>query len=294
MSTDSSVAICAALRAGAEILDVYNSEIAVELKDDRSPLTEADRRAHKVISDKLMITGYPVLSEEEEITDYTTRVEWERFWLVDPLDGTKEFIKRNGEFTVNIALIDKGRPVLGVIYVPVKKVLYFGSWKGRSMKMEDVEPAWPGATDEVLIKYAQKKMFSSGAWLPLGYYEKSGTEAEMQTKRENYVVVASRSHLSPETEAIIEEKRKQYDKVETVSMGSSLKLCLVAEGVADIYPRMAPTMEWDTAAGDAIARYAGCRVYNANTGLDLEYNKMELLNPWFIVERPVVREWASV
>ncbi|QEC52164.1 3'(2'),5'-bisphosphate nucleotidase [Anseongella ginsenosidimutans] len=275
MISNISVAIGAALRAGAEILDVYNSEIAVELKEDRTPLTEADRRAHKVISEKLIITGLPVLSEEGRSIPYDVRHPWESFWMVDPLDGTKEFIKRNGEFTVNIALIDKRVPVLGVIYVPVKKILYYGAWNQGSTKLEGIEPAWPGATDKELTAYVKRKLIKGMQVLPL------------ENERKNYAVVASRSHLSAETEVIIEEKRKQYGEVETVSMGSSLKLCLVAEGSADLYPRLAPTMEWDTAAGHAIARYAGCRVYDAKTGLELEYNKVDLLNPWFIVERPV-------
>lgn len=302
-----STAIVAALKAGAEIMEVYDSEIAVELKDDRSPLTEADRRAHKVIASTLT-AGFsepgtasesldipeppgalstpeapripetpgeeiPLLSEEGKDIPYGERHGWERFWLVDPLDGTKEFIKRNGEFTVNIALIDKGTPVLGVIYVPVKQVLYFGSWEMSSYKLEGIEPARQGAGNEELREYVLQKFQKGAQMLPV------------ENERGAYAVVASRSHLSPETEAIIEEKRKQYGEVETVSMGSSLKLCLVAEGTADLYPRLAPTMEWDTAAGHAIAKYAGCRVYEPETGLELQYNKENLLNPWFIVER---------
>lgn len=274
VNSNLAVAIGAALRAGAEILDVYDSEIKIEIKDDRSPLTEADRRAHQVIAKQLSSTGIPLLSEEGKSIPYAVRREWKQFWLVDPLDGTKEFIKRNGEFTVNIALIDKGKPIMGVIYVPVKKVLYYGAFDQPSRKVDQVEPAGAGSTDAVLQQHLTEKLNGNAQALPI------------QNGRSNYAIVASRSHLSPETEAIIEEKRKQYGAVDTVSMGSSLKLCLVAEGRADLYPRLAPTMEWDTAAGHAIARYAGCRVYQAENGRELEYNKENLLNPWFVVERP--------
>ena len=173
--------------------------------------------------------------------------------MVDPLDGTKEFIKRNGEFTVNIALIENGIPVIGVIYVPVKDILYVGSEEG-AFKYEAYSSG--GSRKEILP-------------LPKG--------------NRSYTVVGSRSHMSPETEAFFEEKKKEYGEVEVMAVGSSLKLCMVAEGKADAYPRYAPTMEWDTGAGHAIALAAGFNVTKYNTTEPLAYNKEDLLNPWFLV-----------
>ena len=235
-----SVAIRAALAAGRDIMEIYNDpnqDFGIERKADNSPLTLADKAAHRRIADMMKETGLPMLSEEGAHESYEKRKDWVAFWLVDPLDGTKEFIKRNGEFTVNIALVENGVPVLGVIYVPVKQQLYHSK-----MEMKEVAPR-------------------------------------------PFTVVASRSHLSPETAAFIEELRKEHPDLELISSGSSLKICLVAEGKADIYPRHAPTMEWDTAAGDAIARAAGCIVMDAQTGTPLVYNKEDLHNPWFIVSR---------
>jgi 3'(2'), 5'-bisphosphate nucleotidase len=186
-------------------------------------------------------------------------------WIVDPLDGTKEFIKRNGEFTVNIALVQNSVPVLGVIYVPVKRVLYFavegmGAYKCSGI----VAPVGKGTTLQQMIKESEL--------MPL------------EDVRDHFIVVASRSHLSPETETYIADLKKKHGSVELISSGSSIKICLVAEGSADVYPRFAPTMEWDTAAGHAIARAAGMEVYQAGKDEPLRYNKEDLLNPWFIVE----------
>lgn len=293
-----SLAITAALRAGSEILDVYTgTEIAVDLKDDRSPLTEADRRAHRVIEATLSggadaadapgAPSIPILSEEGKSIPYPERSGWDLFWLVDPLDGTKEFIKRNGEFTVNIALIRKGVPILGVIYVPVKRTLYFASEEAGSFKLEDVQPEMAAAPRPADARELHPVSLPQSASL-----QDLITQARKLPEhngRTAYTVVASRSHLSPETEVIIAEKREQHGGVEIASMGSSLKLCMVAEGSADIYPRLAPTMEWDTAAGHAIASFAGCRVYDHHTRAGLRYNKENLLNPWFIVERSVLK-----
>ncbi|QEC52162.1 3'(2'),5'-bisphosphate nucleotidase [Anseongella ginsenosidimutans] len=257
--------INAALNAGSEILNVYRSEISVEWKADLSPLTEADRRAHSIIETALLTTGIPVLSEEGEAIAFSDRNDWERFWMVDPLDGTRQFISRSGDFTVNIALIEGGRPVLGVIYAPLRGTLYYGSEGTGSFKLEGIRPGmpldWP-----VITGSARQLPFRNG--------------------RRSYSIVAGQYFSGPETEAFIELKRKQYGKVETTSVGSSLKICLVAEGSADVYPRLAPTMEWDTAAGHAIAKFAGCRVYDHATNAELSYNKENLRNPWFIVERP--------
>lgn len=256
----------AAIRAGEAIMEVYTSPTAnweVERKADNSPLTLADRRSHAVIAPVLEQTGIPVLSEEGAHLPYDNRKAWNRLWVVDPLDGTKEFIKRNGEFTVNIALVTDGVPVLGVIFVPVSRVLYIGSAQG-AMK----------------------------ATVPTGVYDLDAIKMEPihAGVATPFTVVASRSHLSPETQVYIDGLRTAHPDLTMVSAGSSLKLCLVAEGRADVYPRFAPTMEWDTAAGHAICRAAGCEVYRveqpsaAPTQSPLVYNKEDLLNPWFIVK----------
>lgn len=258
-------AIYATLLAGWKILDIYNNEdFNVEYKDDNSPLTIADKAAHKIISTELSQTNIPILSEEGKHQPYAERKDWEYLWLVDPLDGTKEFIKRNDEFTVNIALINKQKTVLGVIYSPVLKTLYFNLLNGDAYMVND---------------------FGSD-------YSKTDIIKEVQTNKEKipqhfnrkYSVVASRSHLSNETKAFIKKLETDHLDMETVSMGSSLKLCLLANGKADIYPRFAPTMEWDIAAGHAIVKATGGNVINYETKNELIYNKENLLNPWFIAE----------
>lgn len=253
-------AIEAALLAGAEILDVYASPIEATEKADQSPLTQADLRAHAAIKKHLASTALPLLSEEGKAIPFEERSGWGRFWMVDPLDGTKEFIKRNGEFTVNIALIEGGRPVAGVIYAPVLKRLYYGQLGAGAFRSDGVEPTTP-ATQAMKMAVA----------LPL-------------PKPTTYTVVASRSHSSPENEAFIAQLRANYGELEFAEMGSSLKLCLVADGSAHIYPRLAPTMEWDTAAGHAIAAAAGKTVEDQSTGKEMKYNKPNLLNNWFIVK----------
>lgn len=248
------IAVEAAVAAGAEIMEVYESEFAVEHKEDKSPLTLADQKGHLKIMSFLENTDYPVLSEEGKHLPYEERKEWGRFWLVDPLDGTKEFIKRNGEFTVNIALIENGTPIMGVIYVPVKDVLYVGSSEGAYK----IETYAAGGREQIS--------------LPIPKDDRP------------YTVVGSRSHMSAETEAFFEEKKQEHGEVEVMAVGSSLKLCMVAEGKADAYPRYAPTMEWDTGAGHAIALAAGFEVLKYNSEERLSYNKEDLLNPWFLVK----------
>lgn len=266
-------AIAAAFAAGREILDVYSRPINVELKDDRSPLTEADKRAHAAIAKELEKTGLPVLSEEGKHLPPAERQAWGMYWLVDPVDGTKEFIKRNGEFTVNIALMAKDaepagslgshRPVAGVLYVPVKDILYL-AWKdGGSYRLEKA------------TTFTGKTAYEAAA---------SAMRLPMPHHREAFTIVASRSHASPDTDAYIERMEKEHGKVATVNMGSALKICLVAEGAADAYPRYAPTMEWDTAAGHAIADEAGKSLVDISTGQPMRYNKYDLLNQWFIVQ----------
>ncbi|MCI6822504.1 MAG: 3'(2'),5'-bisphosphate nucleotidase CysQ [Bacteroidales bacterium] len=257
----------AAVKAGQAIMEVYESpetDWEVERKADNSPLTLADRKAHAVICGYLRETPFHILSEEGRHAEYAERKDVETMWIVDPLDGTKEFLKRNGEFTVNIALCHEGSPIVGAIYVPARRQLYTGivcadeSEVFRKTLGEDFEPV-----------SCEKLPLKGGAAQRMG----GGT----------FVVVASRSHLSEETEQFVERMRSEHGNVELRSAGSSLKICLVAEGEADVYPRLAPTMEWDTAAGQAVAEAAGCSVTDAENGQPLRYNKEDLHNPYFIV-----------
>lgn len=256
------VTINASIKAGEEILKIYNSNFEVEIKGDNSPLTLADKNAHTIICDYLNETNYPILSEEGKEIDYEIRKKWDYFWMVDPLDGTKEFIKRNGEFTVNIALIHNQKPIMGVIYIPVSQTLYFASKEIGSFKIEKATSDFQ-SLDELVFK--SKK-------LPLN------------TIKNKFTVVASRSHLSEETEMFVDGLRETHKEIDFISSGSSIKLCLVAEGRADIYPRFAPTMEWDTAAGQAICEMAGKHVFDYISNNPLIYNKKNLLNNWFIVK----------
>ncbi|HKL04155.1 MAG TPA: 3'(2'),5'-bisphosphate nucleotidase CysQ [Cryomorphaceae bacterium] len=261
MNTLLETAIYAAYQAGLEIIDVYGSAFDVELKDDKTPLTEADKRAHERIAKLLITTEIPILSEEGKEIPFEDRKEWSRFWMVDPLDGTKEFVKRNGEFTVNIALIENGTPVMGVIYVPVTRTLYFSSESG-SYKFKEFNGDVGKLEDWI----------SGSKKLPI------------EEGKRSYTVVGSRSHLSDETKAFVNELSAERGEVTMVSMGSSLKICLVAEGAADIYPRFAPTMEWDTAAGHAILKGAGKELFDYTTNAPMVYNRKNLLNNWFIAK----------
>lgn len=255
------IAIEASLKAGSRILEIYeNEDFDIVSKGDDSPLTKADLAAHNIIISYLKKTKIPVLSEEGKDISYEERRTWSRLWIVDPLDGTKEFIKRNGEFTVNIALVKEGKPVLGVIYVPALKTLYFAEKSLGSYKVSEISEDLPGE----MLKKAQK--------LPL------------EIERQYFTVVASKSHLSRETEDYILELKQKHGSVETISKGSSLKLCMVAEGIADCYPRFAPTMEWDTAAGHAICSFAGKKVTDYSSQEEMVYNREKLLNNWFLVK----------
>ena len=299
------LALRAAIEAGREVLDVYAREFSVKEKEDRSPLTEADTRSHDKIEAILKAgsPGIPILSEEGATIPYEERKDWQLFWMIDPLDGTKEFIKKNGEFTVNIALMAAVRgaggqaadaaggagpkagnhgangaspgaathhgavPVAGVVYAPYLEELFVGSrelgaYRARCAASERC----PELED---LSVAGEKLPAPAAGRP-------------------YTIVASRSHMTPETSAFVEARRAEHPDLELVSAGSSLKLCRVADGSADEYPRFAPTMEWDTAAGDAVARAAGCEVlrWGAEDGAPhgpLSYNKPDLHNPWFLV-----------
>ena len=249
-----------AVKAGNAILEIYNSaDFGVEMKSDDSPLTKADLAAHNVIvKDLLSITpDVPILSEESADIPYSERSKWDKYWLVDPLDGTKEFIKKNGEFTVNIALIENGQPILSVVYVPVKEITYtaakgYGAFKsinGERQKINIHKPA-----------------------------------------RNIPVVVGSRSHISKDVKTYL-DKLGDHDMT---AMGSSLKFCLVAEGVADLYPRLGLTSEWDTAAAQCIVEQAGGRVVTLDNE-SLTYNtKDSLLNPFFMVYGDSNREWINI
>ena len=256
------IAVRAALEAGNVIMDVYQAPFDVEIKNDNSPLTIADKKANDVINGYLKPTGTPIISEENRQLDYSERKSWEQCWIVDPLDGTKEFIKRNGEFTVNIALTHLGVPKLGVLYAPYTRELYFAQ--------TDLEKAWKIVVPES-YESAEELMESAVLIQP------KADEKQMR-------IVGSRSHLNDETKEYIEGLATAKEK-EIVSKGSSLKFCLVAEGKADVYPRFAPTMEWDTAAGQAICEAVGVHVVALPSNSPMRYNKENLLNPWFLVSK---------
>ncbi len=257
-------AMKACVLGGIEILKVYESTIDVSYKDDKSPLTEADKRAHNAIVAILEQNSIPILSEEGKHDAYADRKDWELLWVVDPLDGTKEFIKRNGEFTVNIALVQNGAPIMGVIFVPVQNQLYIGAEGVGAFRMADIK------TVEQVENWEKVK---------------AKADAIPEKQERAFTMVGSRSHMSDETMAYFENIKKEHPNAEVISKGSSLKICMVAEGSADVYPRFAPTMEWDTAAGHGIAKYAGFEVLHPEKGTPLEYNKEDLLNPWFIVQK---------
>lgn len=267
-------AITSSLAAGKAILEVYDSpELKVEKKADDSPLTRADRLAHAVIKKDLGDFGIPLLSEEGRSIPFEERRQWKRMWIVDPLDGTKEFIKRNDEFTVNIALAEAGIPTMGVIYVPVSDTLYFADRERGAFKLNDcrrlgLDRKKSGIADRLT------PLLAIAVRLPL-----------RQEGGRPFTIMGSRSHATPELEAYVEAMRRKYDPLNFISAGSSLKICRVAEGRADVYPRLGPTMEWDTAAGQAIATASGARMVRHDNGKPLTYNKENLLNPWFIVER---------
>ncbi|MCR4287324.1 MAG: 3'(2'),5'-bisphosphate nucleotidase CysQ [Deltaproteobacteria bacterium] len=248
-----------ALKAGDAILEVYSSaDFGTTFKEEGSPLTLADKASHSIITDGLsrISPGMPVLSEESEAAPYEVRKAWERFWLIDPLDGTKEFIKRNGEFTVNIALIAGNAPVMGVVYAPVLRVMYYASSGAGAFKDTDGATARISASDY------------RGAMLK---------------------VVGSRSHGGEELSRFIE----RIGQAEFLSMGSSLKLCLVAEGAAHLYPRFGPTMEWDTAAAQCVVEEAGGTVTDLK-GQRLCYNKKELKNPFFMISGKPPFPWQGI
>jgi 3'(2'), 5'-bisphosphate nucleotidase len=261
------LAIQSAFVAGKTIMQVYgNDHLIIKIKKDFSPLTLADQSANEVLMTYLEKTQIPVISEEGKQYEYAIRQNWEFFWLIDPLDGTKEFLRRNGEFTVNTALINKNLPLIGVVYAPASGHLYYGSpdMGAYLLSTSGFKTDIPADMPQI-IRLSEKLPF--------------------RTDRVHYTIVSSRSHVNFETQRYIQMLKKRYGKTQVISKGSSLKFCLVAEGSADIYPRFGPTMEWDTAAGQAVAVHSGCNVVRYDTGEVLAYNKKDLRNPWFIVRR---------
>ncbi len=247
------------IRAGDEILKIYNTEYAIDIKEDQSPLTTADLASHNCLVAGLekLSPKLPILSEESAHLDYSERKQWQTYWLIDPLDGTKEFIKRNGEFTVNVALINGNRPILGVVYVPVSGVCYSAA--------EGLE-----------------------AWKQLPNQQPQSISVRKEAKKP-LTVVGSRSHQTPE----LADYLQRLGPHELVSMGSSLKLCLVAEGKADLYPRIGLTSEWDTAASQCVVEQAGGKVTDLK-GKTLTYNtKEEYLNPYFLVFGDDSHDWTA-
>ncbi len=258
------LAITASIDAGKAILDIYHDDdYSVSVKEDASPLTAADLASSEIINDYLNPTPFPIISEEVRTEKSSTRQSWSTCWIVDPLDGTKEFIKRNGEFTVNVALCHEGTPILGVIYTPVTRELYYARVKDG---------------------IAYKTVLDEGHEIRNDLFNKAD-EIRPSVSDENKIrIVGSRSHMNDDTINFVTALKTKYDDVEIVSKGSSLKFCLVAEGKADIYPRLAPTMEWDTAAGHAICNAVGLRVISKETNKELKYNKESLLNSHFVVQ----------
>jgi len=248
--------------AGAAIMEIYRGASAVETKSDGSPVTEADRRAHRLIVDALreLTPGTPILSEESAQAPYAERRQWREFWLVDPLDGTREFINQKDEFTVNIALVRDAAPVFGVVGIPAKEVVYWG--------LPDQAYRQHGEADPRRIHVAH---FRDGA----------------------PTVVASRSHAGPETGEFIERVKQACGDCELKSMGSALKICLVAEGGADVYPRLGPTSEWDIAAAHSVLQGAGGRLTTAR-GEPMRYNKENILNPWFVAAGQSELDWIGI
>lgn len=256
-------AIRAAIEAGSAILDIYNAGFEVRYKEDASPITIADKTANELIIKHLKTTNIPIISEESKQLPFSERRRWDSCWIVDPLDGTKEFINRNGDFTVNIALVVKQQPVLGVIYIPVTQILYFTA--------ADTQSVFKHQLDDTTIS--------------VEVIQNAAVAVQPQVVGGTLKILASRSHLNKETKLYIEGLMKARE-VRVIYRGSSLKFCFIAEGQGHVYPRFAPTMEWDTAAGHALCKAVGVEVINQETQQPLEYNKENLYNPNFVVRTP--------
>ncbi len=241
-------------KAGDAIMEIYKGEFTIEMKGNNSPLTEADKISNKIILQELNLyfPEIPYISEETKTIDYTERKEWPYCWLIDPIDGTKEFIKKNGEFTVNIALIENGKPTLGVVYAPALNKMWSAKANVGCFSTNE-----KGERNQLLKGISYKSL-------------------------SKVRVIGSRSHMNTETEIFIQQLKNEGKEIDFVSAGSSIKFCLLAEGSADVYPRYAPTMEWDTAAGQAVLEIAGGVVNEIGTTQPLLYNKENLLNPYFL------------
>ena len=247
------IGLDAAVSAGEKIMEVYNASehIDFELKNDNSPLTIADKKSHDTIVSMLKKTETHIISEESESIDYQIRKKWKEYWLIDPLDGTKEFIKKNDEFTVNIALIKNNSPFIGIVYCPVKKILY-----------------WNDSNKNVFKKIIGKEK------------KQLNKRKKVDQGEKNLRVIVSRSHTNEETTQYI----KKLNAPQLISCGSSLKFLYIADNKADIYPRFGPTMEWDTAAAHSILKALDIMVTNLEDKKELYYNKKNLLNPYFLIK----------
>lgn len=258
----------AALLAGEEILRIYLTDFHVETKSDNTPVTTADKASGAIIARELAVTNIPLISEEDTIAPYEVRKHWDKVWLIDPLDGTKEYVKRNGEFAVNIALVENNLPTIGIIYSPILKQIYFGAKGLGSFRI-----TWNTNITELTPEAIANSLFEYGRPLPL------------QITPAIYTMVASRSHLSREINDYLDKLKRMYGEVSLINAGSSIKQCWVAEGKAHEYPRFGKTMEWDTAAGQCILEEAGAALLHFETGLPLTYNKEDLQNPYFVAKR---------
>ena len=264
LSQNLKLAIEASIKAGKKILEIYNSDdFNLDYKDDNSPLTLADIASNEIIENILKTSNIPILSEEGNILDYQQRKDFKHLWIVDPLDGTKEFLKKNDEFTVNIALIENQKPILGVIYAPALSLLYFSEENFGSYKLDLND----SISNEIDFNKALK--------------------LQIARKKTKYSVVTSRSHLDKETLSYIENLKNFKTNLDTKAIGSSLKFCLLAEGKADCYPRFSPCMEWDSAAGQIICKEVGFEVIDLMTEKEIIYNREDLLNNSFIAKKSI-------
>ncbi len=261
-------AIKASIDAGKEILRIYNTAFFVETKSDNTPVTEADKTSGKIIASSLAHFNIPLISEEDEVMDYSIRKSWEKVWIVDPLDGTKEFVKRNGEFAINIAMVEKSSPVIGIIYAPVLDTLYFACKSFGSYKVENAS-----------VVYSRNKNIKLNSLIDVA------VKLPLQNPPANYTMVVSRSHLSREINDYIKKREHIYGKVNTISVGSSIKQCWVAEGLAHEYPRLGRTMEWDTAAGQCILEESQAKLLDLQTNKSMIYNKLSVENNFFVATR---------
>src|SRR5689334_14567876 len=266
------LAVKAAFKAGEEILRIYITDFLVETKSDNTPVTVADHTSGQCISEVLAESNIPIISEEEAVLDYSVRKGWRHVSMVDPLDGTKEYVKKNGEFAVNIALIEDQKPVIGVIYAPVLKDLYFASHDKGSYKITQ---------NDMILELSK-------SYLPDHLY-KYAKKLPLQKPPKDYTVIASRSHLSREINDHIEDLRTVYGEVQMINIGSSIKQCWVAEGKAHEYARFGITMEWDTAAGQCILEESGNKLIDLETDLPMRYNKENLRNHYFIAKHSAAR-----